>query len=54
VRDSVASGAKITFGSVEVPKELAHYGGNFFEPIVMENIKPNARAYCEELFGPVF
>ena len=54
VRDSVSSGAKITHGSIEVPDNLKHYGGNFFEPLVMENIQPSARAYCEELFGPVF
>jgi len=39
---------------MEVPKDLAHLGGNFFEPVVLENINPNSRAFCEELFGPVF
>lgn len=28
--------------------------GNFFKPIVIENIKKNNCAYHEELFGPVF
>ena len=54
VRDSVQQGAKITHGSLEVPKHLQDLGGNFFEPIVLENINPSTRAYCEELFGPVF
>ena len=39
---------------MEVLKDLAHLGGNFFEPVVLENINPNSRAFCEELFGPVF
>ena len=47
-------GAKITYGSLDVPKDLQHYGGNFFQPIVLENITPGVRAYDEELFGPVF
>ena len=54
VRDSVSQGAKLVHGSLEVPDHLKHHGGNFFEPLVLENIKPNTRAYCEELFGPVF
>ena len=33
---------------------MAHFGGNFFEPVVLEKIDPNSRAFCEELFGPVF
>jgi succinate-semialdehyde dehydrogenase/glutarate-semialdehyde dehydrogenase len=44
----------MSHGSTEVPKDLAHFGGNFFEPVVLENINPNSRAFCEELFGPVF
>ena len=41
-------------GSLEVAPEFKELGGNFFEPIVLEGISPNTRAYCEELFGPVF
>lgn len=37
-----------------MPTELEHFGGNFFEPIVLEDILPGSRAYSEELFGPVF
>lgn len=54
VRDSVSQGARITHGSLDVPAHLEHYGGNFFEPIVLEDIPHDSRAYCEELFGPVF
>jgi len=54
VRDSISQGARLVQGSLEVPDHLKHHGGNFFEPLVLENIKPNTRAYCEELFGPVF
>lgn len=54
VRDSVAQGAKLTYGSLDVPDHLAHYGGNFFQPLVLEDIGTSTRAFCEELFGPVF
>lgn len=54
VRDSVSQGCKMTYGSLDVPSELAHLGGNFFQPVVLEGISPSSRAYCEELFGPVF
>jgi len=54
VSDSVSQGAKLSYGSLEVPRHLADLGGNFFEPLVLEGIKPDARAFCEELFGPVF
>jgi len=54
VRDSVSQGCKMTYGSLDVAPEFEQLGGNFFEPIVLEGIGPNSRAYCEELFGPVF
>ena len=28
--------------------------GNFFTPVILENIPKSSRAHCEELFGPVF
>lgn len=53
MRDSVAKGARITYGSLDVPQGLDPEG-NFFEPIILEDINPSTRAYHEELFGPVF
>lgn len=44
----------MTHGSYEMPPKFAHFGGNFFEPVVLEDINPNSRAFCEEFFGPVF
>jgi succinate-semialdehyde dehydrogenase/glutarate-semialdehyde dehydrogenase len=52
VRDTISQGAKLAHGSVEAPKGMEE--GNFFEPLVLENISPACRAYTEELFGPVF
>ena len=54
MRDSISQGAKLTYGSLEVPEHLQHHGGNFFQPLVLEDINTSTRAYCEELFGPVF
>lgn len=53
VRDSVKQGCKLSYGSLDVPEELQHHNGNFFSPVILENITPAARAYSEELFGPV-
>lgn len=33
---------------------MHHGGGAFFQPVVLEDICPDSRAYSEELFGPVF
>ena len=54
VRDSISQGVKLSHGSLDVPADLQQHGGNFFEPLVIDDIKSNTRAYCEELFGPVF
>lgn len=42
---SVNSGAKITHGNLR--------DGNYFEPTVLEEVKPGMPAFDEELFGPV-
>lgn len=44
----------MTYGSLDVPPELEKLGGNFFQPIVLEDIPRVAPAYRQELFGPVF
>jgi succinate-semialdehyde dehydrogenase/glutarate-semialdehyde dehydrogenase len=54
VRDTLSSGASLAYGSLDVPASLNHHGGNFFEPLVLENIPSTSRAFSEELFGPVF
>ena len=52
VNDSVNQGCKKTY---EGPEPISgDPRGNFFKPVVLENIPTNSRAYCEELFGPVF
>ena len=41
-----------------MPKDISVYGGdpegNYFSPIVLEDIPLNSIAYKEEFFGPVF
>ena len=45
-------------GSLEMPKDIAVLGGdpagNYFSPIVLEDIPRDSIAYREEFFGPVF
>jgi succinate-semialdehyde dehydrogenase/glutarate-semialdehyde dehydrogenase len=48
VRKSVAAGARLLTGG----KRIAG-AGNFYPPTVLTDIPPSARAYREELFGPV-
>lgn len=48
VTDTVNAGAKLIVGGKLMKRE-----GAFFEPTIMTDVKPNMRAYHEELFGPV-
>ena len=48
VADSVQQGAK-----VELHGGQSQPGAALFRPMILSNIKPNQRAYAEELFGPV-
>jgi acyl-CoA reductase-like NAD-dependent aldehyde dehydrogenase len=52
VSDSVSQGCTKTYEGPEPISDDPR--GNFFKPVVLENIPTNSRAYCEELFGPVF
>jgi succinate-semialdehyde dehydrogenase/glutarate-semialdehyde dehydrogenase len=54
VKNTVQFGANISYGSMTVPKKLKHTNGNFFQPIILEDIKPDSRAFNEEFLGPVF
>jgi succinate-semialdehyde dehydrogenase/glutarate-semialdehyde dehydrogenase len=48
VQDSVAQGAIIVTGGVPAPGP-----GAFYLPTILDHVTPAARAYHEELFGPV-
>lgn len=48
VTDTVNAGATLIVGGKLMKRE-----GAFFEPTIITDIKPNMRAYHEELFGPV-
>lgn len=48
VTETVNAGAKLIVGGKLMKRE-----GAFFEPTIMTDVKPNMRAYHEELFGPV-
>ncbi len=48
VRESLEKGATVVMGgNIEKRK------GFFFQPTILENLKPGMPAYDEELFGPV-
>ena len=48
VTDTLNAGAKLIVGGKLMKRE-----GAFFEPTIITDVKPNMRAYHEELFGPV-
>ncbi|TDY63980.1 NAD-dependent succinate-semialdehyde dehydrogenase [Algibacter lectus] len=45
VEDSIKKSAKVTYGY--------NNDGNYFEPTILEDVKPGMPAFDEELFGPV-
>ena len=55
VKETVAKGGKIAYGSLDYKIDNASLReGNFFEPMILEDIPKDSPAYTEELFGPVF
>lgn len=48
VQDAIATGAKLITGCQSLPGD-----GNFYAPSILDYVTPAARAYREELFGPV-
>lgn len=47
--DAVEKGARITYGG----KRITDRPGHFFEPTIIEDVKPGMLLYDEETFGPV-
>lgn len=45
---AVSEGAKLVFGGKRLDRE-----GAFMQPTILTDIKPNMKAYSEEIFGPV-
>lgn len=45
VTDSVASGATLVAGG--------EFDGLYYRPTVLDNVRPDTPAYCQEVFGPV-
>lgn len=52
VADAVSKGAKLEVGGRQ-PQDKELQKGNYFEPTVLTNIKPNMKVLTEEVFGPV-
>ncbi|HEU0219290.1 MAG TPA: NAD-dependent succinate-semialdehyde dehydrogenase [Gallionella sp.] len=48
VSDSIAQGAVAVTGCQPVERE-----GFFYQPSILDQVNPQTRAWCEELFGPV-
>ncbi len=53
---TIEAGATVCYGNVEQLKEPsgAEGTGNYFSPMVLENIKKDNIGYSTEFFGPVF
>ena len=54
IKNSVQYGAQLSYGSLEVPDKFKRLNGNFIQPLILENVSTNSRAFKEEIFGPVF
>lgn len=52
VADAVSKGAKIEIGGKQ-PRDKELQKGNYYEPTILTNIKPDMRVLTEEVFGPV-
>jgi succinate-semialdehyde dehydrogenase/glutarate-semialdehyde dehydrogenase len=52
VDDAVSKGAKVLTGGKRL-EGSAYDNGFFYAPTVLDNIKPEMRLTCEEVFGPV-
>lgn len=52
VKDAVSKGARVEIGGKQ-PKDKNLAKGNYFEPTVLTNVKPNMKVLTEEVFGPV-
>jgi len=52
VKDAVSKGAKVEIGGKQ-PEDKKLAEGNYFEPTVLTNVKPNMKVLTEEVFGPV-
>lgn len=52
VADAISKGAKVEIGGKQ-SKDKGLRKGNYFEPTILTNVKPNMRVLTEEVFGPV-
>mmetsp|Transcript_16326 Transcript_16326/g.23818 ORF Transcript_16326/g.23818 Transcript_16326/m.23818 type:complete len:404 (-) Transcript_16326:611-1822(-) len=49
VDKALSEGAELAFGGSPLPE----LGPNFFEPTIVQNVKPSSLLWCTETFGPV-
>lgn len=55
VKTSIDMGANVLYGTLDYTHPDPNLkNGNFFHPMVLDNITKDQPAYKEELFGPVF
>ena len=52
IRKGQEQGGQVIAGG-GVPKGPAYSNGNFVQPTVLDNVRPDAYVACEEIFGPV-
>lgn len=55
LRKTVELGAKVVYGNKDsIYAKVDPSQGNYFSPIILENIPKNSPGHCEEIFGPAF
>lgn len=53
IDDAVKNGATLLLDGRNVKDPEGYQGGNWLGPTILDNVKPNSVAACEELFGPI-
>lgn len=53
IERAVNNGATILLDGREAKDPEQYDGGNWLGPTILDNVKPNAEAACDELFGPI-
>lgn len=53
IANAEKNGAKILLDGRNVQEPAGFEGGNWLGPTILDNVKPNMEAACDELFGPI-
>jgi malonate-semialdehyde dehydrogenase (acetylating)/methylmalonate-semialdehyde dehydrogenase len=53
IENAIKNGATLLLDGRNVKDPENYEGGNWLGPTILDNVKPNSEAACEELFGPI-